>query len=173
MGKENLPLEQRVSAIEDRLEIYNLIARHPPSADTGAGHYAEAVFTPDAVFDRGPGLTGAVGNKAMAAQLQSAEHQAAIAGGLAHFTGLPHVTINGDTAVVVSYLQILTPKKSGEAVEVPNHGASRGYHIHRVVTNRWDLVRTPSGWKIKRRTLRLVDGSEPAREILRGALPTA
>ena len=173
MGKENLTLEQRVSAIEDRLEIYNLIARHPPSADTGAGHYAEAIFTPDAVFDRGPGLTGAVGNKAMAAQLQSAEHQAAIAGGLAHFTGLPHVTINGDTAVVVSYLQILTPKKSGEAVEVPNHGASRGYHIHRVVSNRWDLVRTPSGWKIKRRTLRLVEGTEPARDLLRGASPAA
>jgi SnoaL-like domain len=173
LGKEKLTLEQRLRAVEDRLEIYNLIARHPPSADTGAGHYAEAVFTTDAVFDRGPDLTGAVGNKAMAAQLRSDEHQAAIAGGLAHFTGLPHVTINGDTAVVVSYLQILTPKKTGEAVEVPNHGASRGYHIHRVVTNRWDLVRTPSGWKIKRRTLRLVDGSEPAREILRSALPAA
>jgi hypothetical protein len=173
LGKEKLTLEQRLRAVEDRLEIYNLIARHPPSADTGAGHYAEAVFTTDAVFDRGPDLTGAVGNKAMAAQLRSDEHQAAIAGGLAHFTGLPHVTINGDTAVVVSYLQILTPRKTGEAVEVPNHGVSRGYHIHRVVTNRWDLVRTPSGWKIKRRTLRLVDGSEPAREILRSALPAA
>ena len=32
---------------------------------------------------------------------------AAIAGGLAHFTGLPYVTIDGDDAVVVSYLQIL------------------------------------------------------------------
>jgi hypothetical protein len=74
-----------------------------------------------------------------------------------------------DEAVVISYLQILTPKKSGEPVEVPNHGASRGYHIHRVVTNRWDLARTPDGWKIKRRTSRLVDGSEPSREILRGA----
>jgi len=48
--------------------------------------------------------------------------------------------------------------------------ARRGYHIHRVVTNRWDLARTSSGWKIKRRTLRLVDGSEPSRDILRGAL---
>jgi hypothetical protein len=64
----------------------------------------------------------------------------------------------------------LTPRKSGESVEVPNHGASRGYHIHRVVTSRWDLARTGAGWKVKRRTLRLVDGSEPSREILRGAL---
>jgi hypothetical protein len=172
-GKKASTLERRIRAIEDRLEIYNLIAGHPPSADTGAAHYAEAVFTADAVFDRGPDLSGATGNKAIGANLQSAGHQAAIAGGLAHFTSLPHVMVNGDTAVVVSYLQILTPRKSGESVEVPNHGASRGYHIHRVVTNRWELVRSASGWKIKRRTLRLVDGSEPARDILRGALPAA
>jgi len=55
---------------------------------------------------------------------------------------------------------------------VPNHGASRGYHIHRVVTNRWELKRTAAGWKIKRRTIRLVDGSDGSREILRGALGT-
>ena len=29
-------LEQRFRLIEDRFEIYNLIASHPPSADTGA-----------------------------------------------------------------------------------------------------------------------------------------
>ena len=173
MENEELTLERRIRTIEDRLEIYNLIAGHPPSADTGNAAYAEAVFTADAAFDRGPDLSGAVGNKAIGANLRSASHQAAIAAGLAHFTSLPHVTINGDTAVVVSYLQILTPRKSGETIEVPNHGGSRGYHIHRVVTNRWELVRTRSGWKIKRRTLRLVDGSEPARELLRGVMPAA
>ena len=163
-------LDQRLRVIEDRLEIYNLIASHPPSADTGSAAYAEAVYAEDGVFDRGTGLSGATGNKALGALLQSDGHQAAIAGGLAHFTGLPYVALDGDTATVISYLQILTPNKTGEAVEVPNHGASRGYHIHRVVTNRWELKRTPSGWKIKRRTIRLVDGTEPSREILRGAL---
>ncbi len=164
------PLEQRIRAIEDRLEIYNLIASHPPSADTGADYYAEATYTEDGVFDRGPGLVGATGNKALGALLKSEGHQAAIAGGLAHFTGLPYIALDGDHAIVTSYLQILTPNKSGEAIEVPNHGASRGYHIHRVVTNRWELVRTADGWKIKRRSIRLVDGSEPSREILRQAL---
>jgi len=163
-------LEQRIRALEDRAEIYNLIAGHPPSADTGADYYAEAVYTEDGVFDRGANLSGAVGNKAIAAVLTSPAHQAAIAGGIAHFTGLPYIALNGDEAVVTSYLQILTPNKAGEAVEVPNHGASRGYHIHRVVVSRWELARTKSGWKIKRRSIRLVDGSEPSREILRGAL---
>ena len=119
MEKEQLTLERRIRAIEDRLEIYNLIAGHPPSADTGNTAYAEAVFTADAVFDRGPDLSGAVGNKAIGANLQSACHQAAISGGLAHFTSLPHVTINGDTAVVVSYLQILTPRKSAKPWRFP------------------------------------------------------
>ena len=169
MADRNGDLEARIRAIEDRLEIYNLIAGHPPSADTGATGYAEAVYTEDGVFDRDGGLSGATGNKAIAASLKSAGHQSAIAGGLAHFTGLPHVTLHGDRAVVISYLQILTPNKFGATVEVPNHGVSRGYHIHRVVANRWDLVRTASGWKIKRRTLRLVDGSQPSRDILRGA----
>jgi len=170
MAQESPTLEQRIKAIEDRLEILNLIAGHPPSADTGADRYAEAVYTEDGVFDRGPNLSGATGNKAIAANLKSEGHQAAIAGGLAHFAGLPHIALDGDSAVVTSYLQILTPNKTGTAVEVPNHGASRGHHIHRVVANRWELVRTAAGWKIKRRTLRLVDGTEPSREILRGAL---
>ena len=170
MAEQQSSLEHRLHAIEDRLEIYNLIAGHPPSADTGAAGYAEAVYSEDGEFDRGPNLSSATGNKVIGAMLKSPDHQAAIAGGLAHFTGLPHVTIDGDTAVVISYLQILTPRKTGEPIEVPNHGASRGYHIHRVVTNRWDLVRTSSGWKIKRRTLRLVDGSEGSRDLLRGAL---
>ena len=65
-------LETRLRMIEDRLEIYNLIAGHPPSADTGA--------------------------------------------------------------------------------------------------NRWELKRTAQGWKIRRRTSCPLDGSEPARELLRTAL---
>ena len=45
-------LEQRVRLIEDRLKIYNLIASHPPSADTGAGVYTASVWIEHGVFDR-------------------------------------------------------------------------------------------------------------------------
>src|ERR1700689_5710089 len=99
MANTEQTLDQRGAAIEDRLEIYNLIASHPPSADTGSAAYAEAVYAEDGVFDRGPGLSGATGNKALGALLQSDGHQAAIAGGLAHFAGLPYVQIDGDEAV--------------------------------------------------------------------------
>src|SRR6187200_70451 len=45
-------VSDRIRAIEDRLEIYNLVAGHPPSADTGADYYAETVYAEDGVFDR-------------------------------------------------------------------------------------------------------------------------
>jgi len=119
MTEQQHGLEQRIRAIEDRFAVYNLIASHPPSADTGAAAYAEAVYTEDGIFDRGAELSGATGNRALGALLQSEGHRAAIAGGLAHFTGLPHVTLDGDSAIVISYLQILTPRKSGEAAPNP------------------------------------------------------
>jgi hypothetical protein len=161
-------LEERIRAIEDRLEIYNVIASHPPSADTGGNEHIAASWVEDGVFDRGDPATR--GRAAIAEQVLSPAHQAAIAGGLAHFTGLPHVAISGDNAVVTSYLQIVVPQTQGDPVEVPNHGSSKGFRIHRMTANRWELVRTPQGWKIKRRSLRQLDGSEPARGILGQAI---
>ena len=162
-------LEQRLRAVEDRLEIYNLIASHPPSADTGADYFVRAIYEPDGELDLG-GDKKATGNEAIAAIVTTPAHRAAIAGGLAHFAGLPHIELDGDTAVVTSYLQILTPDAAADPVELPGHGASRGFRVHRVGANRWELVRSADGWKIKRRTLRSLDGSDPARAILRRAL---
>jgi hypothetical protein len=169
-AKPSRSLEDRIRAIEDRLEIYNLIASHPPSADTGGKDHIASCWVEDGSFDRGEGLTSPHGRQALAEQVVSPGHQAAIAGGLAHFAGLPFVKIDGDTATVISYLQILVPQSQGEPVEVPNHGASKGFRVHRMAANKWELVRTSDGWKFKRRTLRLLDGSEPARKILREAL---
>jgi hypothetical protein len=163
-------LEQRVREIEDRFEILNLIASHPPSADTGGSEHIASCWVEDGVFDRGAGLSSPHGRSELANQVKSPAHQAAIAGGLAHIVGLPYVKIDGDTAVVISYLQILVPQTQGDPVEVPNHGTSKGFRVHRVGANKWDLVRTPEGWKFKSRSLRLLDGSEEARAILRHAL---
>jgi hypothetical protein len=163
-------LEDRLRLIEDRLEIYNLIASHPPSADTGAADYVAAVWAEDGVFDRGPEFPQPTGRSAIAGGSSNPEHHRAIEQGIAHFAGLPYVRITGDTAMAVSYLQILVPDRVGPLFEVPNHGSSRGFHVHRVSANHWEFVRTNDGWKIKRRALRPLDGTAPAREILRGAL---
>jgi SnoaL-like domain len=167
---EGRTVEARLRLIEDRFEIYNLIASHPPSADTGAGDYTASVWTEDVVFDRGAAFPRPTGRAAIAAGSSQPEHRRALEQGIAHFAGLPYVRVTGDTAFAISYLQILVPDRIGPEFEVPNHGSSRGFHVHRVSANRWEFVRTSEGWKIKRRTLRSLDGAPEAREILRGAL---
>jgi SnoaL-like domain len=162
-------LEERIREIEDRLEIYNLIAGHPPSADTAAGAYTASVWTDDGEFDRGAEFPVPKGSAAIAGGSSNPEHHRAIEQGIAHFAGLPYVRIEGDTAFAISYLQILVPDRVGPEFDVPNHGKTRGCHVHRVSANRWDFVRTAEGWKIRRRRLHSLDGSEAAREILRGA----
>lgn len=162
-------LEDRLRAVEDTLAIYHLIASHPPAADTGTDSYYRNTFTTDGVIDLGGGKS-ANGNEAIAGIVRTPEHQAAIAGGLCHFAGLPRVVLDGDTAAAISYLQIITPHKGASPMEVSGHGTSTGFRIHRVGANRWELKRTPDGWRVTRRTLRPLDGSDGARELLRQAV---
>jgi len=169
-GRSGKTLEERVRLIEDRFAIYDLIARHPPSADTGAGEFVASVWAEDGVFDRGAEFPRPSGRAAIAAGSSNPEHHRAIQQGIAHFAGLPYVRIEGDRAVAISYLQILVPDRKGPVFEVPNHGSSQGFHVHRLSANRWEFVRTKKGWKISRRTLRPLDGTAEARDILKGAL---
>jgi hypothetical protein len=162
-------LEERLRAVEDKLAIYHLIASHPPAADTGTDRYYRDAFAADGKVDLGGGK-GAAGNEAIAAIVKTPEHQAAIAGGLCHFAGLPRVEVDGDTAVATSYLQIITPDRQATPRELSGHGASTGFRIHRVGANRWELKREKDGWKVTRRTLRPLDGNDEARALLRRAV---
>jgi len=164
-------LEDRLRAVEDRLAIFQLIASHPPAADTGNDGYYRDAFAADAVIDLG--TKTATGNEAIAAVVKTPEHRGAIAAGLCHFAGLPRVELDGDSAVAISYLQVLTPNKDAKPVELSGHGASSGYRIHRLGANRWDLKRTPAGWKVVRRAYRMLDGNQEAPAMLRQATGAA
>ena len=168
MAKSQRSIEERLQAVEDRLEILNLVGGHPPGADSASGEYAVSYWLEDGVFDRGAELRGSQGHEAMIANLQSPGFQAAIGQGIGHFTGLPYIEIDGDIATVTSYLQILAPDPDGKPFALSAHGTSTGFRVHRLTANRWDLVRTPEGWRIKRRTLRSMDTPE-ARTMLREA----
>jgi SnoaL-like domain len=121
------------------------------------------------VIDLG-GDKSANGNAAIAAMVRTPEHLAAVAGGLCHFAGLPRVELDGDSATATSYLQIITPHQGAAPMAVPGHGSSCGFRIHRVGANRWELKRTKDGWKVTRRTLRPLDGTDGARALLRQAV---
>jgi hypothetical protein len=110
-GKRSSTIEDRLRAIEDRLEIYNLIASHPPSADTGVDYCTRVAYVDDG--DRSWPRPAISGNEAIAAITKTAAHQAAIAGGLAHFAGLPRIELDGDSATVASYLQIFDTASDG------------------------------------------------------------
>jgi len=168
MTKPHATLEDRLRTVEDTLAIFHLIASHPPAADTATDNYYRDAFADDGEIDLGAGK-GATGNTAIAAIVKTPEHQAAIAGGLCHFAGLPRVELNGDTAVATSYLQIISPDRQAAPRELSGHGVSTGFRIHRVGANRWELKRGKDGWKVTRRTLRPLDGSDDARALLRQA----
>ena len=165
----NDSLEDRVRAVEDKLAIFHLIASHPPAADTGTDRYYRDAFAADGEMDLGGGK-GARDNATIRALVKTPEHQAAIAGGLCHFAGLPRVEVDGDSAVAISYLQIITPDRQAAPREVPGHGSTTGFRIHRVGANRWELRRGKDGWKVVRRTLRALDGTDDAQALLRTAI---
>jgi hypothetical protein len=162
-------LEDRVRAVEDKLAIFHLIASHPPAADTGTDRYYREAFVADGEMDLGGGK-GARGNDTIGALVKTPEHQAAIAAGLCHFAGLPRVEIDSDSAVAISYLQIITPDRQAAPREVSGHGSTTGFRIHRVGANRWELKRGKDGWKVVRRMLRPLDGTDDAQALLRKAI---
>jgi hypothetical protein len=166
--QDNNSLEDRLRAVEDRLAIYHLIASHPPAADTGNDSYYRDAFAADGKIDLGGGKAKS-GNQEIAAVVKTPEHQAAIAAGLCHFAGLPRVELSGDTAVAISYLQVLTPDRDAVPAELSGHGSSSGYRIHRLGANRWDLTRTEAGWKVTQRAYRMLDGNTDTVEMLRQA----
>ena len=159
-------IEERLREVEDRLEILNLIAAHPPGADTGEGEYMASYCAEDVVLQFSEHAPAWSGVTQLVANIARPAHKGAIEQGIAHFTSLPHIEIDGDTAVVTSYLQILAPNSEAEPFELSGHGASKGFRVHILSANRWELARTPDGWRIKRRTGRAMN-SPAARELLR------
>ncbi len=153
--------------IEDRLEIYNLLASHPLSADTGDRSIIESIYTEDVVFDRGDELPGASGKDNMASFVESDAHRTAIGGGLAHIGTPAYVEVDGDNAVAISYIAITTPDHDGEPSELANHGTSTGFRIHRILANRWSLQRTEHGWAISARKALPMDGRNRAVDLIR------
>ena len=156
-------IEQRIKAIEDRLDILNLVAAHPPGADSASHDFAESFWLADGTVD----MAGqAKGYESMIGVLNTPGFAAAQGQGICHFAGLPHIVIDGDRAVATSYLQILAADPEGKPFELSAHGTSKGFRVLRLSANRWELQRTPEGWRIRSRTMRSMD-NPASRELLK------
>ena len=158
-------LEQRIRALEDQFQIYQLIAGYGAAVDSATFEFCEAAWAPDGQFDRGAQdpdahsghFEGAYGKDRIMQEVTSPELSALRNKGIAHIMTLPHVTIAGDEAVATCYTELITREDNS-------------YRTRRITANVWDLARGAQGWTIKRRTIRLLDGSEAARHLMRQSI---
>lgn len=149
-------LESRLNEAEDVLEIYRLFATYGPSVDSVSPESLAAMWTEHGVYDAG-GFEPMVGRQMLRDMLFQDAHQGFVARGCAHVMSLPHVTVDGDTAVAIGYSRVYARRDDHWVVE-------------RLSANRWVLARTAEGWRVLDRTNRLLNGSEEARGLLTGAL---
>src|SRR5436309_10527804 len=92
----------RLTAIEDREAIRDLIARYGPLADQGDCAAAAALWTEDGIYDVG-GYGAHRGRAAICALLEGEAHQTLIAGGSAHILSSPVIELDADRAVARTY----------------------------------------------------------------------
>jgi hypothetical protein len=145
-------LQQRVQRLDDQAAIYQLIANYGPAADSGWSERAAGLWTEDGTYDAQVGSWQ--GHEAIAGMIAGATHQSYIHEGCAHVLTMPYITVDGDTAVATCYGLLFR-------VDGVN------FRIWRVTATRWELVRTPDGWRIQYRLNKLLDGDTQARELLR------
>jgi hypothetical protein len=163
-------LEAKVHALEDQVALYQLMSAYGPLVDSGDAEATAGLWTEDGVYDWGGGPKPAEGARvkegpagaaysqaAIADMVRGPYHQEIIHGGAGHVIGLPHLKIDGDTAVGTSYSRLY--RRDGD-----------NFRTWRVGANRWEFVRTSDGWRVKYRTNRVLNGDAEARALLRRAV---
>lgn len=146
-------LEARLRALEDRAAIQDLIAGYGPAVDSADEHAVSAMWADGGTYQIDDDVLRMPG---VGALVRSAPHRGYLARGCAHFLSSPRIDLDGDTAVALNHSCLLAGSaETGEWVAA------------RVSANRWDLVRTPEGWRVLSRVARLLDGDEAARAVFR------
>ena len=146
-------LERRVRELEDQMAIYQLITRYGPAVDSCSEQQTGALWTDDGIYDSGAGAQPFVGRAAIGDLVNHNPHQLYVTQGCAHVISLPHVTVDGDSAVATCYSRVYL--REGDH-----------YRIERLSANRWELERTGAGWRVKLRTNRPIQGSDDHRQLL-------
>lgn len=145
-------LQARLRHLEDESAITRLIMSYGPAADAGLTSFAGDLWLEDGAYDWDANGTPHQGSAGVDAMLQGAGHQSLIAAGVAHFAGPLLIDLDGDSATAVNYSLIM--RREGER-----------FFLWRVSAVRWDLARLDAGWRVQRRTNRLLDETGAGREL--------
>jgi SnoaL-like domain len=144
-------LERRLKRIEDERQIERLIASYGPFVDAGDAEAVAAMWAPEGTYDvEGLSMRSRDDVRAM---VLSEQHQKLIGEGCCHFLGPAVVNVDGDSAVAVC-----------ESALLVHHG--KRFAVFRVGVHYFALDRVESGWEIRTRVARALDGDPSARDLL-------
>lgn len=149
-------LEAEVRRLNDIAEITQLAMSYGPLVDSGAADAVADLYVEDGIYDVDETYMGT--REEIRAMVKGPRHQAFITGGAAHFTGPLSVTVDGDRAQAVGHTLMV----------IKDDGDFR-FFVRRATASVWEFIRTSDGWKVARRTNRLLDGSETARALFADA----
>lgn len=147
-------LEARLQAVEDHIDITQLIAQYGPAVDSGSAEAAGALWTEEGTFAAVPFLDMR-GRAQIEAMVASDGHQDLILNGCAHVLTVPHVVVEGDTARGRSY-----------ALNIRWDPEADRFWVARVSANTWRWERTSHGWRVAERVNANLDGTSEHRAML-------
>ncbi|HSA48585.1 MAG TPA: nuclear transport factor 2 family protein [Yinghuangia sp.] len=143
-------LAAKVRALEDQVEIMQLVAQYGPAVDSGSGDAAAALWTEDGAFDAVPHLEMR-GRDDIAGMVHGPGHQSLILNGCGHVLTVPHIVVDGDEATGRSY-----------ALNIRWDPDADRFRVARVSANTWRWKRTSHGWRINAN----LDGTAEHRAML-------
>ena len=149
-------LLERVQRLEDHLAVLKLMNSWGPAVDVGLPDAAAGLWTDDAVLDSDMAIQH--GPPDVATMVVSDGQQQLIRDGCAHVQGFPVLHVDGDKATATGYSRVY-------------RYIDGAHELWRVSANHWEFRRTPDGWRVERRTNRVINGSPPARDVLSRAFP--
>lgn len=147
-------LEQRVSELEDRVALHEIMARYGPAVDSGSADAAAALWADDGIYDSDGG-DPMIGADAVRAMVNGPRHQSLLPN-CSHTIGPATLDVDGDRATATGYSRVY--KRKGHTFE-----------LWRLATNRWEFERRDGQWCVARRINRLV-GTPEAQQLLARAV---
>jgi hypothetical protein len=146
-------IEDRLLAMEDRLEIYQLVCGYGYAVDGCNGDAVGAVYAEDGVYAVGD-IGAFEGRERIAAITRDPGHLGLVGRGCAHISTLPYVVVDGDQATATCHTMVAM------------NGAD-GFYIGRLSASRIQLSRKPEGgWQINHRQNHMLNGDKAGPAML-------
>lgn len=143
-------LAERVSTLEDELEIHRVLVRYGFAVDAGDADRMVELYTEDTsiVIDG----TNVMCGRDEARTIVTGDYHQAILPNCAHLIGPMVIRVDGDRATASGYVQLYV--RDGE-----------GFLVRRVSSSRWLFERRGDSWEIAERESMMI-GNDGSQKIL-------